>query len=38
MRWSLRMAQHTITLRTIITTTAECWQNFWKSAFTSSMT
>jgi len=38
MRWSLRMAQHMITLRAIIATTAECWQNFWKSAFTTSMT
>jgi hypothetical protein len=38
MRWSLRMAQHMITLRAIIATTAGCWQNFWKSTFTSSMT
>ena len=38
MRWSLRMAQHIITLRSIISTTAQCWQNFWKINFTSPMT
>ena len=38
MRWSLRMAQHIITLRSIISTTAQCWQNFWKTNFTSPMT
>ena len=37
MRWSLRMAQHIITLRSIISTTARCWQNFWKTNFTSPM-
>ena len=38
MRWSLRMAQHMLTLRSIISTTAECWQNFWKKSFASKMT
>ena len=38
MRWSLSMAQHIITLRSIISTTANCWQNFWKTNFTSPMT
>ncbi len=37
MRRSLRMAHHMITLRAIIATTADCWQNFWKTAFTTSM-
>jgi hypothetical protein len=33
MRWSLRTAQHIITLRSIIKTTGNCWQNFWKLTF-----
>jgi len=33
MRWSLRTAQHIITLRSIIKTTGNGWQNFWKLAF-----
>jgi hypothetical protein len=33
MRWSLRMAQHIITLRSLIATTAQCWQTFWKTTF-----
>ncbi len=37
MRWSLRMAQNIITLRSIISTTAQCWQNFWKMNNTSPM-
>jgi len=38
MRWSLRMAQHIITLRSLISSTAQCWQTFWKSNFATSMT
>lgn len=38
MRWSLRTAQHIITLRSIINSTANCWQNFWKSAFSNPIT
>jgi hypothetical protein len=38
MRWSLRTAQHIITLRSIINTTANCWQNFWTSAFSNPIT
>jgi hypothetical protein len=38
MRWSLRTAQHIITLRSIINTTANCWQNFWKAAFSNPVT
>lgn len=38
MRWSLRTAQHIITLRSIINTTAGCWQNFWTSAFSNPVT
>lgn len=38
MRWSLRMAQHIITLRSIISSTAQCWQTFWKTNFASTMT
>lgn len=38
MRWSVRMAQHMMTLRSIIATTAGCWQNFWKTNFAKSMT
>jgi len=38
MRWTVRMAQHMITLRSIIATTANCWQNFWKTNFAKSMT
>lgn len=33
MRWTLRMAQHIITLRCLIATTAQSWQNFWKTNF-----
>ena len=33
MRWSLRTAQHIITLRSLIKTTGNAWQNFWKQAF-----
>ena len=33
MRWGLRTAQHIITLRSLIKTTGDCWQNFWKLAF-----
>jgi hypothetical protein len=33
LRWSQRTAQHIITLRAIIKTTGNCWENFWKSAF-----
>lgn len=33
MRWSLRTAQHIITLRSIIKTTGNSWKNFWKLAF-----
>ena len=33
MRWSLRTAQHIITLRSLIKSTGGGWQNFWKSAF-----
>lgn len=33
MRWTLRMAQHIITLRSLIATTAQCWQNFWRTNF-----
>lgn len=38
MRWSLRSAQHIITLRSIINTTADCWQSFWKAAFSNPIT
>jgi hypothetical protein len=38
MRWSLRMAQHIITLRSLISSTAQRWQMFWKSNFATSMT
>ena len=38
MRWSRRTAQHIITLRSIINTTANCWQNFWTSAFSNPIT
>ena len=38
MRWTLRMAQHIITLRSLIATTAQCWQNFWKTSFARPMT
>jgi hypothetical protein len=38
MRWSLRMAQHIITLRAIISTTAQCWQTFWKENFARAIT
>ena len=33
MRWSLRTAQHIITLRSLIKTTGNAWHNFWKLAF-----
>jgi hypothetical protein len=33
MRWSLRTAQHIITLRSLIKTTGNSWENFWKQAF-----
>ena len=33
MRWSLRTAQHLITLRSLIKSTGDGWPNFWKSAF-----
>ena len=32
-RWSLRTAQHLITLRSLIKSTGGGWQNFWKSSF-----
>jgi hypothetical protein len=38
MRWSLRMAQHIITLRSLISSAAQCWQTFWKSNFARSVT
>jgi hypothetical protein len=38
MRWSLRMAQHIITLRSLISTTARCWQTFWKANFSKAIT
>ncbi len=38
LRWSLRTAQHIITLRSIIKTTGNCWENFWKLAFKSPVT
>jgi len=38
MRWTLRMAQHIITLRSIISTTAQCWQTFWKQNFARAIT
>ena len=38
LRWSLRMARHRSTLRAIIATAADCRQNFWRSAFTISLT
>ena len=38
LRWSLRTAQHIITLRSIIKTTGNCWENFWKSAFKTPVT
>lgn len=33
MRWSLRTAQHIITLRSLIKTTGNAWRNFWKQHF-----
>jgi hypothetical protein len=33
MRWSLRTAQHIITLRSLIKSTGNGWKNFWSSAF-----
>ena len=38
LRWSLRTAQHIITLRSIIKSTGNCWENFWKLAFNSPVT
>ena len=38
MRWSLRMAQHIITLRSLISSTAQCWQRFWKLNFARAIT
>lgn len=38
MRWSLRTAQHIITLRSLINTVANRWQNFWKAAFSNPVT
>jgi hypothetical protein len=38
MRWTVRMAQHIITLRSLIATTADCWQNFWKTNFARALT
>lgn len=38
MRWSLRMAQHIITLRSLISSAGQSWQTFWKSNFATSMT
>lgn len=38
MRWTVTMAQHMITLRSMISTTANCWQNFWKTNFAKAVT
>lgn len=38
MRWSIRMAQHIITLRSMIASTGNVWENFWKKMFPGSIT
>ena len=37
MRWSLRTAQHIITLRSLIKSTGNVWKTFWSSAFGQTM-